>query len=135
MQPPNDLESSYLPPEEANMLSTIQRGKDLALSGRLRLAEAEFRKALKLAPRLSTLHNDLGFVLLGLDRFSEAEDSFRRALELDLSNMTARDHLARTLYRQQRYLEAREEYEQIIAWHHVLELDRFSGGTRRGLGA
>lgn len=50
-------------------------------------------EAIKLAPSLSLLHNNLGYALLKQGRNADAAEAFERALQLDPQNSHARNNL------------------------------------------
>ncbi|MDE2389337.1 MAG: tetratricopeptide repeat protein [Betaproteobacteria bacterium] len=56
-------------------------------------------EAIKLAPSLSLLHNNLGYALLKQERNADAADAFERALQLDPQNSHARNNL-KSAYKQ-----------------------------------
>jgi tetratricopeptide (TPR) repeat protein len=89
-----------------DLISQVNLGHEFAKSGSLDRAEVIFRQALRKRPDVSSIHNDLGYVLLQQDRLSEAEQSLKRALQLDSYNISALDSLAKVFYRQARYRES-----------------------------
>lgn len=111
---PPKPEPQVLEPHELRLLVTINRAQKLALGGRLEEAEGEFRKAIKLAPGRSALHNDLGFVLDSQARTIEAMRSYLKALELDPDNLSAHTNLARALYRMGRLERALDQYQTAL---------------------
>ncbi len=57
------------------------------------------RAAIKLAPSLSFLHNNLGYALLKQGQSADAAGAFERALQLDPQNLHARNNL-KSAYKQ-----------------------------------
>lgn len=98
--PPSPDVQGVLPREELDFISQVTLGHEFARSGSLDRAELIFRKAVRQRPNVSSVHNDLGYVLLQQDRLGEAETSLKRALQLDRYNISALDSLAKVLYRQ-----------------------------------
>ena len=76
--PPTGLEPVVIPADEFSFVSSVKRGKDYALGGRLLQAEEHFRAALRYSTEVSSVYNDLGFVLHGQSRFDEAIEVGRR---------------------------------------------------------
>jgi len=58
-------------------------GNLLALAGRPGEAEAAYRRAIELAPKLATAHYNLGQLLIDLDRNLAARSELKRTLDLD----------------------------------------------------
>lgn len=98
--PPSPDVQGVLPREELDFISQVTLGHEFARSGSLDRAEVIFRQAVRQRPNVSSVHNDLGYVLLQQDRLVEAEASLKRALQLDRYNISALDSLAKVLYRQ-----------------------------------
>lgn len=100
-------------------LTAVEHG-DLGVAyesgGRLDLAEREYRRALRLDPRLSRVRVNLGNVQAAKGRWRGAEKSFRRALRDSASNADAMNNLAIALVRQDRgWPEARALAERAVA--------------------
>lgn len=115
---PSDLKPSVLPEKEVRLVSLIRDGGSFAQSGRLTAAEESFRRALILAPDLSNLYNDLGYVLVGQLRLDEAIRMFYQALDLQPENLAARKNLAHALYSKGDYERAEEMYQQVLILHY-----------------
>jgi tetratricopeptide (TPR) repeat protein len=112
--PPQIEHSSVIDNDELQLISNIKRGKDLALSGRMDLAEQKFRLELIKYPKQSSIYADLGYVLIEQNRLEEAAAQLRMAIRLNPLNLPAHEQLARALFRQDLYQEAIEEYEQLL---------------------
>ena len=112
--PPREIDTRVLSDQELALVSAVKRGKEYSNGGRHDLAEAEFRKALKINDKLTAVYNDLGVSLLGQQRANEAIEAFDRALALEPGDPVARDNLARALYRNQEHESALLEYEALI---------------------
>jgi len=89
-------------------LTAVEHG-DLGVayeaSGRLDLAEKQYRRALRLDPRQSRTRVNLGNVQAAQGRWRDAERSFRRALRDSASNADAMNNLAFAMLRQGRALD------------------------------
>lgn len=112
--PPQIEHSSVIDNSELALISNIKRGKDYALSGRMDLAELQFRRQLMLYPAQSSIYSDLGYVLIEQNRLEEAVAQLRMAIKLNPLNLPAREHLARTYYRQDKYEESIAEYTRLL---------------------
>jgi tetratricopeptide (TPR) repeat protein len=77
-------------------------------------AEAEFRRALELAPNNALAYRGLAFWLLCHGRTEEAMDWSRRARELDPLGVPAAGH-GRILFHARRYDEAIRQYRSVLA--------------------
>jgi len=119
--PPRIENAQVVPEQELEVVSYINKGKRYAGSGRLDLAEVEFRNALRLRPNLSSLHNDLGFTLQAQDRPEEAAEMFRRAVQLEPRNLNARENLARILYAQGDTENSIKEFETLLSIYYGLQ--------------
>lgn len=119
--PPRIETAQVVPGAELEVVSMINKGKRYASSGRLDLAEVEFRKALLLRPKLSSLCNDLGFTLQAQDRPDEATAMFRRAVQLEPRNLAARENLARILYTQGDTEGAITEFQNLLSIYYGLQ--------------
>ncbi len=76
-----------------------RRARDLAERGRLDEAAAEWREALKLAPRSVPIHRNLGLVLLKLGRVEEAEQVLLEAVSIDPTQAASHLYLGRVYLR------------------------------------
>ena len=104
--PPSRDVKGVLPPEELDLISQVSLGHEFALSGSYDRAEVIFRQALRKRPNVSSIHNDLGFVLLQQDRLLESEESLKQALKLDRYNISALDSLATVFFRLGQYADS-----------------------------
>jgi Flp pilus assembly protein TadD len=85
-------------------------------NGELGLAATEYRKALRLDPRQSRTHVNLGNIEAARERWGSAEKCYRQALGDSASNCDAMNNLAVALLRQGRRLdEARALAERAVA--------------------
>jgi len=82
-------------PPHARMLGA--RGVRLAQQGQLASAERLLREALKLAPGMADLHNNLGMILHGLRRTDEAIAAYRTALAIRPEYIVALNNLGMSL--------------------------------------
>jgi tetratricopeptide (TPR) repeat protein len=78
----------------------------LVLEGQPEEALALFRRAVRVRPGAVLAHANVGFALIGLERFEEAEATFREALVLDPAAPEALSGLGIALARQDRHEEA-----------------------------
>lgn len=118
--PPTIKESQYLPSQELKLISTLKQGTDYAEGGRADLAEVQFRKALAMNPKLSKVHNDLGYSLQAQDRLEEAIASYHQALQLSENNIIARENLARALYLQGDIEGSIREFNRVLELYDLL---------------
>jgi tetratricopeptide (TPR) repeat protein len=93
----------------------IEQGLALAADGRFADAALAFCRAIKIDPQLAEAYQDLGEVLLPLERLQEAADCFCRAIELQPVYPEAYNHLGVVLKKQERLPEAEECLRQAIA--------------------
>jgi tetratricopeptide (TPR) repeat protein len=91
-----------------NVLALNSYGATLEHLGRLREAEAQFRRSIELDFRCADAHHKLGNVLRSMGRIAEAEAPLRHALQLRMNDVDARAALAGTLYALGRISEAKE---------------------------
>ena len=103
-----------LPEQEVNALTLVKRAKDLAATGRHDLAEQDFRSAIRLLPKQSSVFNDLGVALMAQNRFSESGEMFQRAYQLDSSNAVALENYAKVLYRDREYFFSIVQFSKLI---------------------
>ncbi len=82
--------------------------------GEIQAAEACFRKAIELRPKLAEAHSNLAGLLEAQGRLEEAAESYRTGLKLNLRHVLARQRLANLLTRQGRYAEAEAEYREVV---------------------
>ncbi|OGF24895.1 MAG: hypothetical protein A2V63_06450 [Candidatus Eisenbacteria bacterium RBG_19FT_COMBO_70_11] len=96
---------------EHNDLGVAYESKD-----QLDLAASEYRRALRLDPRLSQARVNLGNIEAARGRWRQAETCYRRALADSSTNADAMNNLAIALLRQERKLdEARALAERAVA--------------------
>lgn len=75
------------------------RGAAYARNGRLDVAEADYRKAISLDPRLSSAYDGLGYLLFTRNAFDDAIDLWTRMIELEPSNGKAYLERSRSYFR------------------------------------
>ena len=115
--PPPHIDPQVLSQDEVRLVSQVKRGKDYALSGRLDLAEGEFRRAMFREHATDLLYNDLGFSLEGQGRFEEAIANYSEAIRLNPKNVSAHQNLARALYKNEQFEKAAGEYQELVHLH------------------
>ena len=71
-------------------------------------AVGEFQEAITIYPQYARAHNDLGVLLMKLDRLDEAADSFRKAADISKRFFYPRMNLGLVLNRQEKFKEAVE---------------------------
>jgi len=91
-----------------------QAGLNFYQARKLKAAEAEFRKAIRINPKCSQCHFELGKTLLGESRGLEAIAEIQQAASLDPHNMPVHSELATLLLHDKRCSEAEAEYEHIV---------------------
>ena len=101
--PPSNRSASVIADKELQLVSVLRRGKEYSKTGRMDLAEREFRLAARQRPGLDNIYNDLGFVLQSQARYQEAAQWYEKALAVEPKNTIARDNLARLLYQTEEY--------------------------------
>jgi tetratricopeptide (TPR) repeat protein len=79
-------------------------------------AEAEFKKALSLAPDLDEAHYLYGSFLEAQKRMDEAMAQMSTTVELNASHISARSALAQALYQKEDYRRALPHYEVLSRW-------------------
>ena len=72
------------------------------------------KKAIKINPNDALAHNNLGIVLVKLNRYEEAEKEYREAINLDRNLGLAHNNLGTLLHDLNRYDEAEKEYREAI---------------------
>ncbi len=70
-------------PRMAEIRLRFQQAVMMLHAGRYEYAATALHRVLALSPRLTDAHVNMGFALLGLQRYQEAEAFFRNAIELD----------------------------------------------------
>lgn len=100
-----------------NALDFAVRAYEAQQAKQLSQAEDLYRKAIAIDPDYSIAHNNLGNVLVGLNRYDEAEATFRKAIELDPNDAYAYSNLGNVLRELKRYDEAE------AACRKAIELD------------
>ena len=113
----------------------ISQGKSLCKAHRYADAEAAYRAALALDPRLAVAHAGLGDTLNGQRRFAKAEIACREAIRLDPSLTAARASLGRALCGTKRFADAEATCREAIRLnpgfalsHATLGLALFASG-------
>jgi tetratricopeptide (TPR) repeat protein len=91
-----------------------QAGCRLIREGKPTEALAEFREAIRLDPRHTDAHGNLGVALAHLRKLPEAEAAFRLAIRLDAANTTMYVNLATCLLQQNKLTESEEWSRQAI---------------------
>lgn len=100
-------------PESA--LARIDDAARLLESGRLDDAEATYRLALELHPRVPAAHAGLGLVALSRNELASAEEHFRAAVEIDEDFAIAWSNRGVVAERRQDLEAAREYYERALS--------------------
>ncbi len=87
------LHDKALPPQEGDTLEDDPRLAEIRMrfqqavmmlhAGRYEYAVTALHRVLTLSPRLTDAHVNMGYALLGMQRYDEAEAFFRNAIELD----------------------------------------------------
>ena len=101
-------------PSADKAIEHFETGESLLRQDRHADAEAAFRAALALAPRLARAHMGLGYALEGRERYSEAEAAYREAIRLDLGLSWAHHGLGNILGRTGRWRESEAAYREAI---------------------
>ena len=73
------------------------KGVDLLTTQQFELAASEFHRVLALAPQMPEAHVNMGFAMLGEQRFAIAKDFFEAALDLNKNQSNAYYGLAKAL--------------------------------------
>jgi tetratricopeptide (TPR) repeat protein len=111
--PPSDNTPRFLDPDEFKEISDLTYAKDLTNAGQLAKAERILWRAIQRSPDLIVPKNDLGYLFLLEERYSEAEDILKQALSIEESFVSARLNLARVYIYTSRFEEALREYETV----------------------
>ncbi|XP_065886596.1 protein O-mannosyl-transferase TMTC4-like isoform X2 [Dysidea avara] len=98
-------------PLNAKMFMTM--GNVLAQKGQRR-CEVYYREALHLRPHYIAAWNNLGLVLLNMNRSSEAEECYKKALTLKPDHVDTNMNMGHMLRLQGRWEEAREKYQVLL---------------------
>ncbi|HET7213513.1 MAG TPA: tetratricopeptide repeat protein [Terriglobia bacterium] len=91
-----------------------ERGIELAQSGNLPAAEAEFRHALRLDPRDPQVLGNLGTVLAMEGKLEESNPVLEKAIRLDPQALVLRQYLAANLWQLHKPAEAKPQLEIIL---------------------
>ena len=91
-----------------------ERGIELAQSGNLPAAEAEFRHALQLDPRDPQVLGNLGTVLAMEGKLQESNPVLEKAIQLDPQAFVLRQYLAANLWQLHKPAEAKPQLEMIL---------------------
>ena len=86
-------DAARLAESRAKAKAHVKAGKSLVDQDRQAEAEAAFRDAIRLDPRLAEAHLRLGATLADLKRLAEAEVAYREAIRLDPDHANARANL------------------------------------------
>lgn len=93
----------------------FQDGLRLRQAGRLAEAEAAYRAALDLDPRLAAAHVNLGNVLKDLGRFDEAAPCYRAALSLDPNFLPAHFNWGVLCLHRHDFAEAADAFARVVS--------------------
>ena len=91
-------------------------------------AENNFKFVISLDPNYTIAHNNLGILLLSLNRLSEAEEEFKETIRLNPNLAIAHNNLGILLLSLNRFSEAEEEFKEAI------KLDPNLPGAHNNLG-
>lgn len=97
-------------PQALHLLANLYQDR-----GELDHAVACYRRALRLAPGLAELHNDLGTAYFAKGWYQEAAECYRAAIGLKADHFTAHANLGETLMKLGRYREARKSMQAALA--------------------
>jgi tetratricopeptide (TPR) repeat protein len=86
---------------DGELHALFQRGVAMLHAKRYEFAFSAFHEVLSMAPRMPEAHVNMGFVLVGLERYPEAADFFYQATELRPAQANAYYGLALALEAQQ----------------------------------
>jgi len=96
--PPTSKQSVILPQGESAAIEAVRKGKAYIGTNRPELAEEQFRAALTLVKKSSSLWNDLGYSLQQQQRLPEAIRAYQEAINLDSQNIVAHENFGKVLY-------------------------------------
>lgn len=113
-----------IPEDEFELVSTLTAGQQFSQSGRVDLAEIQYRRALELGADLANVYNNLGYVLQSQGRYEEALIWYRRAVEHTSEHIIARENLARVLYQLGKYRAALLENLKLLDVINTTEAER-----------
>src|SRR2546422_8220573 len=88
----------------------FRSGKALYDQEKYTEAEAEYREAIRLDPKMGSAHMNLGLALFQQKRYVEAESELRESVRLDPDSVNAHHNLALVLEKQNKSSEAKAEY-------------------------
>ncbi len=103
------LAATILPAQDAAVRSAMEHGAAAMRTGNGVAAEADFRKAVQLAPNLPEAHLDLGLVLAREGKLPEAADALRQATALNPRLPSAHMFLGIFLFQSNQPEEARKQ--------------------------
>jgi TolB-like protein/DNA-binding SARP family transcriptional activator/Tfp pilus assembly protein PilF len=92
------------------------------------VAEAEFQRAIRLAPEYSTAHQWFGNFLTAMGRFDEAKTAFQRATESEPLSLIAAAALGWSRYYARAYDEAEQDFVRTLELEPDYELARLWRG-------
>ncbi len=104
-------------------------GNALSGLGRVKEAEASYRRALQIRPAFALAHNSLGITLHKMGRLAEAADSYRQALRINSGYSEAHYNLGITLSDLGRMDEAEACYRRVLQIRPAFALAHNKLGT------
>lgn len=110
---PETLWSNVINQHPHNEKGYINRGRFRMEKGQSDLAKADFEKALKIAPNLPVMHQELGLYNQSIENYQEAEKSFSSALSLDSLYHPARLNLGINYMRLNRFNDAIKTFKTL----------------------
>ena len=122
--PPKTQGPAVIPDDEFELVSTLTAGQEYSQSGRVDLAEIQYRQAIGAGANLANVYNNLGFVLQSQGRFDEAVVWYRKAVKHTPEHVIARENLARVLYQLGDYRGALYENIKLLDIIHDSESER-----------
>jgi Flp pilus assembly protein TadD len=99
-------------PNDPGLLN--EYGNQLAAAGRLKEAEAQYEKAVKVDPRLAIVWHNLGVVSVGLGKTHGARSAYNRAIEIQPNYAMAHYNLGVLLDLEGNFEDALESYQRAI---------------------
>ena len=96
------------------METTIQKAINAHQEGRLKEAEASYKKTIELNPDYVGAHYNLGNLFYQLGKFDEAEASYKKVIELKPDYVEAHHNLGGTLQKLNKFDEAEASCKKVI---------------------
>ena len=109
-----DLLKPLTTPESNRWQALSAMGVISDLKGKHATAQKYFRRAIKIKPRASWLHNNLGYSYYLAGDFDSARKSIIQSIELEPELTEAWSNLALVYARQNNYARARNAFEQVV---------------------